>query len=85
MPPKENKVALIMQSDDLSALELRQWRKSGLEHPPDSVTKSSHEAVEDKFGMVGSCTSVSLLQPVRSLSESFAENVRKSVLLVQPT
>jgi hypothetical protein len=66
-------------------LEVRQWRKSGLEHPPNSVAKSSHEAVEDKFWIVGSCTGMSLVQPVRTLCAIELLKERTKICLVSST
>lgn len=57
---EEEEVPLIMQGDDLSAFEFGHGREEGLEHSADHVSESSHEPVEDEFGVVRAGSSVSL-------------------------
>lgn len=51
---------MVVQSYDLSALELWQSGKEGLEHSADGVAQAGDEVVEDKFGVVGCGTGVAL-------------------------
>lgn len=52
MPSEEQKVPLIMQRHDLSALELWKSREESLEHSSDGVAETGDEVVEDEFGIV---------------------------------
>jgi hypothetical protein len=45
MPSKEQEISLTMQRHHLPPLELGQWRKERLEHPPDGMSKASNKAI----------------------------------------
>jgi len=45
MSSKEQKISLTMQRHHLPPLELGEWRKERLEHPPDSMSKAGDESV----------------------------------------
>jgi hypothetical protein len=45
MSSKEQEIPLTMQRHHLPPLELGQWWKKCLEHPPDGMSKASNEAV----------------------------------------
>lgn len=52
MPPEKQKVTLIMQCDDLTALELWHRGEKGLKHTPDRMSEASDEVVENQFRVV---------------------------------
>lgn len=49
MTTEEDEIALVVKSDDLAAVELRDRREERNEHAADSVTEASGEVVEDEF------------------------------------
>lgn len=58
MPAEEDEVSLIVESDNLTPVELRDWREEGNKEASDSVTETSSEIVEDEFGAVSRRSSV---------------------------
>lgn len=50
MSPEEEEVALVVESRNLAATELGQWRKELSPHATDSVTEERGETVEDELG-----------------------------------
>lgn len=58
MPAEEDEVSLIVESDNLTPVELRDWREEGNKEASDSVTETSSEIVEDEFGAVSRSSSV---------------------------
>lgn len=60
MSSEEQKVTLVVEGDDLSALELWHGREERLKHAADGVAQAGHKAVENEFGEMGSGAGVSL-------------------------
>ena len=60
MSPEEEEVSLVVQCNDLPALELRHGREESLEETADGVAKAGDEAVQDELGVVGCGACMSL-------------------------
>ena len=60
MPAEEEEVALVVEGDDLAALEFGEWGEAGLEHAADAETEAGDEAVQDELGVVGCGACMSL-------------------------
>jgi len=50
VPPKEQEVSLIVESDDLSSAKLGKRGKEGAEEPSNGISKKSGEVVQDGLG-----------------------------------
>ncbi len=60
MSSEKEEVSLVMHRDNLSTLKFRNWREGCLEQSAYSVAETGDKTVENKLGVVGSCSSVSL-------------------------
>ena len=58
MSAQENVIALVVQRDDLAALELGLGREEGAEEGGGQEAEGRAEVVEDEFGVVGGWVSV---------------------------
>lgn len=52
MSPEKDKVALVVQSGDLSSLELGNVREQCSEHPADGMTQAGIKVVQDQLWLV---------------------------------
>ena len=60
MSPEEQEISLVMQRDNLSALELRHRGEHRLKHPPNGMPQPRYEVVQHKFREVSRRTSMTL-------------------------
>jgi hypothetical protein len=60
MSPEKDKIALVVQSSDLSSLKLWNMGKQRREHPSDRVTKTGTKVVKNQLRFVRGCASMSL-------------------------
>lgn len=81
MPPEEQEVTLVVQGDDLPALEFGEGREERLEHTPDGVPKTRDKVVQDKFGIVGRGAGVALESSILGLVQRVEQtrNSRRSL------
>ena len=60
MESEEDEVSLVVEGDHLSALKLRVvWEERG-KHPPNSVSQSSREVIEDHLWLMGGRSTMTL-------------------------
>jgi len=83
MAPEEQEIALVVQRDDLPALELGQRWEEVLEHLANGVTKRGDEAVEDELWVVRRGASMVLQVDVSNNFKGFDMHVRRFVLSIQ--
>lgn len=60
MATHKNEITLIVESDNLSALEFWYLRQKSLEHTANCMTQSGIEVVQDQFRVVSSDTAMTL-------------------------
>lgn len=68
MTAYKDKITLVVERNDLSALEFRNMREECLKHATHSMTQSGIEVVEDDFRVVGCDNTMALWEARKNVS-----------------